>query len=88
MILLDKGMKDEALAAYKELITHLNVPYLKFQCTHCGFRPTHLQWQCPQCKRWDTIGFIDAQEAEASTPYPLPQESLPKPNDKMTKGDA
>ena len=51
----------EALNAYKDLIRHLHVPYLKFQCANCGFNPKDLQWQCPQCRKWDTIDFIDSR---------------------------
>jgi len=42
-ILLKQGMRDEALRAYQDLIPRLNVPYLKFQCSNCGFRPGDLQ---------------------------------------------
>jgi lipopolysaccharide assembly protein B len=58
-ILLKQGMRQEALMAYQDLLVHLNVPYLKFQCTTCGFKPSELQWQCPQCKAWDTIQLVD-----------------------------
>ncbi len=61
-ILLNQGMRDEALRAYQDLIPRLNVPYLKFQCSNCGFRPGDLQWQCPQCRQWDTIGLMDSAE--------------------------
>ncbi len=61
-ILLNQGMRDEALSAYQDLIPRLNVPYLKFQCSNCGFRPGDLQWQCPQCRQWDTIGLMDSAE--------------------------
>jgi lipopolysaccharide biosynthesis regulator YciM len=54
-ILIAGDRKEEAVTAYKSLIPHLNIPYLKFQCSNCGFIPADLQWQCPQCKRWDTI---------------------------------
>lgn len=59
-ILLAQGKEEEALAAYEELIEHLNVPYLRFQCKQCGFLPNELQWQCPQCKNWDTIRLVDS----------------------------
>ena len=59
-ILLSEGMRQDALTAYQDLIAHLNVPYLKFQCTTCGFRLPDLQWQCPQCKQWDTIELMDS----------------------------
>jgi len=63
-ILLKQGMRDEALSAYQDLILRLNVPYLKFQCSNCGFRPGDLQWQCPQCRNWDTIGLMDSTEVD------------------------
>jgi lipopolysaccharide biosynthesis regulator YciM len=65
-ILLARGMEEAALAAFQDLIARLNVPYLKFQCTNCGFRPNELQWQCPQCRKWDTINLVDA----SSSPEP------------------
>jgi lipopolysaccharide biosynthesis regulator YciM len=67
-ILLKQGMRDEALRAYQELIPRLNVPYLKFQCSNCGFRPGDLQWQCPQCRNWDTIGLMDSAKVEGDAP--------------------
>ncbi len=66
-LLLDQEMKEEALEAYEELIPHLNVPYLKFQCANCGFRPADLQWQCPQCRKWDTIGFMDSEMVDSTS---------------------
>jgi len=59
-ILLELKQDEEALDAYRDLIRHLHVPYLKFQCANCGFSPDDLQWQCPQCRKWDTIDFIDS----------------------------
>jgi len=64
-ILLKQGMREEALSAYQDLIPRLNVPYLKFQCSNCGFRPGDLQWQCPQCRKWDTIGLMDSMAVDA-----------------------
>jgi lipopolysaccharide biosynthesis regulator YciM len=54
-ILLAHQKDKEALTAYDGLIQQLSLPYLKFQCSHCGFEPHDLVWQCPQCKNWDTI---------------------------------
>lgn len=65
-ILLQKDMKEEALLAYGDLIQYLDIPYLKFQCAHCGFKPGDLLWQCPQCRKWDTIDFIDSKKTEYS----------------------
>ncbi len=74
-ILLDQELKEEALEAYENLIPHLNVPYLKFQCTQCGFKPTELHWQCPQCKRWDTIDFMDSDRVDSPSPPQLQEPS-------------
>ena len=60
---LNKGVFDDILADYGEIIEGLNVPYLRFRCIQCGFEPTELLWQCPQCNRWDTIGLISDNEA-------------------------
>jgi lipopolysaccharide assembly protein B len=59
-ILLETGSTGDALNAYSDLLMHLNVPYLEFQCANCGFHPAALKWQCPQCKKWDTITLTDA----------------------------
>ena len=72
-ILLEKQKEGEALTAYKDLISHLNVGYLKFQCSNCGFKPDDLQWQCPQCRKWDTMSFMDFKMGE-STLSPQLQE--------------
>ena len=74
-ILLEHDEKTAALNAYRELITHLNVPDLEFQCSNCGFRPADLHWQCPQCKKWDTIHFIDSRAKDYPSVY-LPQPPL------------
>jgi len=86
-ILLKQGRKEEALAAYEDLIPRLNVPYLKFQCSHCGFRPNDLQWQCPQCRHWDTIGLMESMGVDAGVPgSPLSEQSgrsaAPRPEDR------
>jgi lipopolysaccharide biosynthesis regulator YciM len=78
-ILLGHGRDKEALMDYKELIEHLDVPYLEFQCSHCGFQANELQWQCPQCRSWDTIGLIDSFGAP-SAPAAGSAGSLPELN--------
>jgi lipopolysaccharide assembly protein B len=77
-ILIEQDLKGEALKAYGDLIEHLNVPSLEFQCTHCGYRPADLQWQCPQCRRWDAIARIepvDMNMAPDSTQPLFPRET-------------
>jgi lipopolysaccharide biosynthesis regulator YciM len=64
-ILLSHGEEKDALADYRELIGSLDVPYMKFQCSQCGFRANELQWKCPQCRNWDTIHLIDAPDTQS-----------------------
>ena len=66
-ILLAQDRKEEALVAYKELVPRLNFQYLEFQCANCGFIPTDLLWQCPRCKRWDTIDFMDSKMVDSAS---------------------
>jgi lipopolysaccharide biosynthesis regulator YciM len=61
-ILLEKKKEDRALEAYGDLIAHLNVSTLAYQCTNCGYHPAELQWQCPQCRHWDTIKRMEPRE--------------------------
>ena len=78
-ILLERGQADEALIAYRDLLAQLNIRYHEFQCSNCGFQPNDLQWQCPQCKKWDTISLIDNRLKDIQTvskPEPLPEESF------------
>lgn len=82
-ILLEGGMKDEALRAYRNLIAHLDVPYLSFQCSQCGLKSSDLQWQCPQCKQWDTMGLINPplEESGPST-HPAAEQAPDPPRDR------
>ena len=75
-ILLEKEKEGDALAAYKDLISHLNVAYLKFQCGNCGFKPDDLQWQCPQCRKWDTMDFMESQMGESTSSPQLTEPLL------------
>lgn len=63
-LLLRKGAPDEAMEVYRALLDHLDLTHLRFQCANCGFEPSRLQWQCPQCRKWDTIRQKDASAGE------------------------
>jgi lipopolysaccharide biosynthesis regulator YciM len=82
-ILLELDRKDEALKAYSNLVPKLHFQYMEFQCTNCGFIPNDLQWQCPQCRRWDTINFIDSRPNECTPQMAmiLPESSDKAPED-------
>ena len=62
-ILISHGKEKEIVADYAEILSLLNMPYLRFQCSQCGFEPDDLQWRCPQCNMWDTIGLVDSSVA-------------------------
>jgi lipopolysaccharide biosynthesis regulator YciM len=81
-ILLEREKEGEALTAYKDLISHLNVAYLKFQCSNCGFKPDDLQWQCPQCRKWDTMSFMESKMGESTFSPQLPEPPLDVPQEK------
>ena len=77
-ILLEQDKKEEALDAYRDLVPQLNFQFMEFQCANCGFIPTELQWQCPQCRRWDTIDFMDSKSVESLSHKPS-KGLIPKP---------
>lgn len=58
--LLESGKTNDALESYRDLLSYFNIPSLEFQCTNCGFVPADLKWQCPQCKKWDTISLTNS----------------------------
>jgi lipopolysaccharide biosynthesis regulator YciM len=35
-----------------------------YRCAHCGFRGKSLHWQCPGCKRWNTVKPVHGVEGE------------------------
>ncbi|MBN2032928.1 MAG: tetratricopeptide repeat protein [Deltaproteobacteria bacterium] len=78
-ILLEAQMKEEALRAYRNLIAHLTVPYLSFQCSQCGYMSSDLQWQCPQCKQWDTIGLMKPALSDSNPEVRPTTKNLPVP---------
>ena len=71
-ILLKEGRDEEALEAYRELLSKLDFPYLTFQCSNCGFMPDKLVWKCPQCQKWDTIKTLEPSSSELSIENTIP----------------
>jgi lipopolysaccharide biosynthesis regulator YciM len=65
-ILFKEGRNEEALEAYKDLLVILDFPYLKFQCSNCGYIPDELVWKCPQCLKWDSIDIIKSSSPNVS----------------------
>ncbi|MFZ0449920.1 MAG: tetratricopeptide repeat protein [Desulfatiglandaceae bacterium] len=83
-ILLSQDRNEEALDAYRELLEYLQMPYLRFQCSQCGYEPVDLQWQCPQCKKWDTIGLADSTEIDVPAILPSPS-TFPEPDERNSE---
>lgn len=48
----------EFIAFEKALMEQLRSQHL-YQCSHCGFQGRAHVWQCPSCRRWDTLRGID-----------------------------
>jgi lipopolysaccharide biosynthesis regulator YciM len=63
-ILLDQQDREAIEKEYRELLQQLTMSDVRFQCSRCGFEPKNLQWQCLQCKRWDTIKIVEASISE------------------------
>ncbi len=56
-LLIDLGLKDEALMHTSELLTNLNQSVTKHFCSQCGYNSDEIFWRCPQCHEWETIQF-------------------------------
>ncbi len=41
--------------ALLDVVSHQLAQQPEYQCGHCGFEARELHWQCPSCKRWDSI---------------------------------
>src|SRR5690606_37424018 len=56
-LLIDLGLKDEALMYTIELLNNLNQSVTKHFCSQCGYNSDEIFWRCPQCHEWETIQF-------------------------------
>lgn len=45
----------EHLKTIKELTSQLLEERPMYKCNSCGFDAKQLHWQCPSCKKWDTV---------------------------------
>jgi lipopolysaccharide biosynthesis regulator YciM len=53
--LLARGQREEALAAYSELLEHIDGDWSSYQCEQCGYVSPQLTWKCPRCHAWDSM---------------------------------
>ncbi|MBH47573.1 MAG: hypothetical protein CME71_05335 [Halobacteriovorax sp.] len=56
-LLIDLGLKDEALMHTTQLLNNLNQSVTKHFCSQCGYNSDEIFWRCPQCHEWETIQF-------------------------------
>lgn len=56
-LLIDLGLKDEALMHTTQLLNNLNQSVTKHFCSQCGYNSDAIFWRCPQCHEWETIQF-------------------------------
>ena len=54
----------ESLETIKELIANLLTNNSVYKCKQCGFDAIRLHWQCPSCKRWNTIKRVHGVAGE------------------------
>lgn len=57
------GMKDKLLLL-KEFIDKLSEHKPIYRCVHCGFAGRQLYWQCPSCRRWNSVKPIHGLEGD------------------------
>ncbi len=50
---------DKPAASLRSAIRKLMETTPRYRCSHCGFSPRQLFWQCPSCKQWATTTPID-----------------------------
>jgi lipopolysaccharide biosynthesis regulator YciM len=63
-LLVLQGSKDKALEEYEKLLRSITVIDRHFQCRMCGYTSSQLQWKCPQCHRWDTLGVWEKESQD------------------------
>lgn len=60
---IDPKMKNQFLLL-KEFTDKLLEHKPVYRCVHCGFASKKLYWQCPSCKRWNSIKPIHGLEGD------------------------
>lgn len=65
MHLLDaEDDNSERLRMIQDIVKRCQNGKARYSCRQCGFSSQNLYWQCPGCKRWDTVRLIDACETK------------------------
>jgi lipopolysaccharide biosynthesis regulator YciM len=59
-----EGKERDNLQLLKEFTSKLLENKSVYRCSNCGFMGRLLHWQCPGCKRWNTVKPIHGIEGE------------------------
>ena len=51
----DDAKANDVVVQLKSLIDAQIATNPRFSCSRCGFKSKMMFWQCPSCRRWDTI---------------------------------
>lgn len=50
---------EKSAASLRQALIKFGETSARYQCSHCGFNPRQMFWQCPGCKNWGTITPVD-----------------------------
>lgn len=56
---LDEGNGKESLKLLYNIVDERLKKSFEYRCNHCGFQSHKLIWQCPSCRRWETVTPIE-----------------------------
>jgi len=48
---------EEVLEVVQPYLDRARSRQSRFACTQCGFKSGYMQWKCPQCRQWGTLGL-------------------------------
>lgn len=54
----------ERMVLLKEFVDKWLASRPLYRCVHCGFAGKNLYWQCPSCRRWNSVKSIQELEGE------------------------
>lgn len=68
--LVDLHLKSEqrhdqaTIKVFRNLCTQIIEERSKFQCQKCGYQSNRMYWQCPNCRKWESIRPVFGLETE------------------------
>lgn len=63
-LISEEGENKTKLECFKLLTGKLVEVKSAFKCNQCGYRARSIYWQCPACKKWDTVKPIQGVVSE------------------------